>query len=145
MLIVPPCRRSQLSPEFARHKCSSAMKLLTWPLSWLPSQLIGIKSLILYGLDVSAGPAESVWMALEMPADCIQSASSQTRCKECAHLLPDMLLQRHHVCCGGHTCLPLCDCCCCLGSPGLTSNFACDGALTSLRYHDKCNSILWQP
>ena len=30
-------------------------------------------------------------------------------------LLPDLLLQRHSVCCGGHTCLLRCDCCGCRG------------------------------
>ena len=73
------------------HTCSSAMKFLNWPFSWLLSQLFGVKSLILYGLAVSAKPA---WI------------SSRTRCKESA-LLSGLLLQRHQVCWGGHTCLLL--------------------------------------
>ena len=98
MLNVQLCRRSRLSPRFrspwSHHdcirKCSSAMKFLNWPSSWLPFQLFGIKSLILYGLAVSAGPAESFCMTLEMLlsasslpliAVCI---SSRTRCNESA-------------------------------------------------------------
>ena len=88
------------------------MKFLNWP--WLPSQIFGIKSLILYGF--AAGPAENLCMALgdaayshpRLPliAMCI---SSRTRCKESALFLSDLLQQRHQVCCGGHTCLLLCD------------------------------------
>ena len=106
------------------------MNVLNWTSSWLPSQLFGIKSLILYGLCVSARPAESL-----CAADCIQSAvdwrvhlftdSLQRVC----HLLSDLLLQRHQVCCGGNTCFLPCECCCCRGSRGLPSDFACDGAL----------------
>ena len=82
--------RSPWSDHACIHKCSSAMKFLNWPFIWLPSQLFGIKSLILYGLPVSAGPAESLCLALEMLliasnlpliAMCI---SSRTRCKESA-------------------------------------------------------------
>ena len=65
------------------------MKFLNWPVSWLLPQLFGIRSLILHGLAVSAGPAESLCMALEMLiasslpliAVCIYS---RTRCKESA-------------------------------------------------------------
>ena len=82
--------RSPWSDHACIHKCSSAMKFLGWPLSWLPSQLFGINSLILYGLADSAGPAESLCMALAMMliasslpliAVCI---TSRTRCKESA-------------------------------------------------------------
>ena len=58
--------------------------------SRLPPQLLGVKSLILYGVAVSAAPAESLCMALEMlliasSLPCIaQCISSRTRCKEYA-------------------------------------------------------------
>ena len=58
--------RSPWSDHACIHMCSSVMKFLNWPFTWLPSQLFGIKSLILYGLSASAGPAESLCMALEM-------------------------------------------------------------------------------
>ena len=58
-----------------------------WPLSWMPSQLFGIKSLVLYGLAASAGPGEILCMALEMlliayslPLIAVH-ISSRTRCK----------------------------------------------------------------
>ena len=66
------------------------MKFLNWPLSWLPSQLFGTKSLILCGLAVSAGPAESLCMALELLliASSLSLVAvctcSRTRCKESA-------------------------------------------------------------
>ena len=118
------------------HKCSSAMKLLNWPLSLLPSQLFGIKSLILSGLAVSAVPAERPCMALEMLliassltliAVCISSRGSlQGVC----NLMSDLLLQRHQVCCGGPYLLAttLCDCCCCRRSRGPPTGSSCDGA-----------------
>ena len=43
-------------------------------------------------------------------------------------LLSDLLLQRHQVCCGGHTCLLLCDCCCCRGSRWPSTDSTSDGA-----------------
>ena len=55
---------SPLSDHACVHKCSFAMKFLNWPFSWLSSKLFGIQSLILYGLAVSAGPAESPFMTL---------------------------------------------------------------------------------
>ena len=117
------------------HKCSSAMKLLNWPLSWLPSQLYGIKSLILCGLAVSAVPAERLCMALEMLliasslpliAVCISSRGSlQGVC----NLMSDLLLQRHQVCCGGPYLLAAALCkCCCRGSRGPPTGSSCDGA-----------------
>ena len=104
--------RSPRSDHASIHKCSSDTKFQNWPLSWLPSQLFSIRSLILYGLAISAGLAESLCMALEM----LQIASNPPNC--CGHfftnspqgvcnLLSDLLLKRHQLCCGGHTCLLL--------------------------------------
>ena len=104
------------------HMCSPAMEFLNGPLSWLPSQLFGIKSLTVYGLGCSCKSCSDPLHGAGDAADCIQSAitcrvhfftdSLQRDCK----LLSDLLLQRHQVCCGGHACLLLCDCCCCRGS-----------------------------
>ena len=67
-------------------------------------------------------------------ADCIQSAIdcrvhfSTDSLQGVCHFLSDLLLQRHQVCCGGRTCLPLCDCCCCRGSRGPPNDSTCEGA-----------------
>ena len=113
VLIDPPGRRSPLSPRcvhlgltmLASTSAVLPMKFLNWPLSWLPSQLLGTRSLILYGLAVSAG---SLCMVLEL----LPIASSlpliacvhlfTTSLQGVCHLLSDLLLQRHQVCGGGH-------------------------------------------
>ena len=85
--------RSPWSDHACIHKGSSAMKFMNWPLSWLPSQLFGIKSLILYGLAVSAGPAENLCMALEMlliASSLPVCISPRTCCRGVCHLLSDL-------------------------------------------------------
>ena len=98
VLIDPPCRRSPLSPGFVHpgltmlgiHKCSSSMKFLNWLLPWLPVPALRYQVTDPVRFAVSAGPPESLLMALEMlliasslPFIAV-SISSQTRCKESA-------------------------------------------------------------
>ena len=87
--------RSTWSDHACIHKCSSAMKFLNWPLSWLPSQLFGDRSLALQ--------LGCFCMALEMLLVHFCTNSLQGVWK----LLSDLLMQRHQVCCGGHTFLLL--------------------------------------
>ena len=130
------------------HKCSSAMEFLNWPLSWLPSQLFGIRSLTLYGLAVSAGPAESLCMAPEMllitsslplMGVCIPS---RTRCKEST-------ISCLICCCNVIKSAVATPACCCATAAAAAISRASEclhlrWRSAALHHHDKCNSILWQ-
>ena len=101
--------RSPWSDLACIHKCSSAMKFLNWPLSWLQAQLFGIKSMILYGLAASAGPAEILRMALEM----LLIASSLPFDSR-VHLFADSLRRSLPCCCNviksAFVAMPACYC-----------------------------------
>ena len=147
MLNIPPCRRPLLSPKFAHlwsdpactQKCSSAMKFLNWPSSWLPSQLFGMKPLILYGLPVSAEPAES-----QSAIDCCVHLFTNSLQGVC-NLLSGLLLQRNVI---TSAVVPILACCYVVRPLLLPRKWRASNRLhlrwrlSALRYNVKWNSVL---
>ena len=143
--------RSPWSDHACIHKRSSALKFLNWHLSWLPSQLSGIRSLILCGMAVSAGPAESLCMALEilLIAPClplIVCISSRSRCKESAF---SCLICCCNVIKSAVVAIPAC----CYVMRRLlllrqisraSNRLHSRWRLSALRHHVKWNSVLWR-
>ena len=131
--------RSPWSDPACIHKCSSAMKFLNWPSSWLPSQLFGVKPLILYGLPVSAEPAES-----QSAIDCREQFFTDSLQRVC-NLLSDLLLQRNVI----KTAVVAILACCYVVRPLLlprnsraSNRLHLRWRLSALRYNVKWNSVL---
>ena len=117
------------------------MKFLNWPFSWLLSRVFGIKSLILYGLAISANLAESLCMALEM----LLIASSlpliahffTDSLQAVCNLLSDLLLWWPYL-----IGAKLCDCCYCHGSRDHSTDTTFRWRSSPLRYYVKWKSVL---
>ena len=101
------------------HKCRSDTKCRNYPLSLLPSQFLGMRSLIRYGLE-SNGFADTfcgaVLMLLKMlillltvSFTSIFSCCSQLLYHSC-HFLSQLLVECDHICCGDHVCSQFCCC-----------------------------------
>ena len=86
------------------------MKLQNSPFSLLPSQLLGIKSLIRYGLESFAFVDTFCIAALMLFNISILLFSSLIHfCAQLLydfiHFLPQLLLKHCQICCGDHVCL----------------------------------------
>ena len=105
------------------------MKCRTCPLSLLPSQFLGMKSPIRYGLGAACF-AETFCSAALMLLNLsilplnVSFISAQLLHHIC-HFLSQLLLKCDHICCGDHVCSHFCGCwsCCCRGLSKVSERF----------------------